>query len=409
MDRLLRNNNVVKIVALFLAISLWFVVNGGETSPSSPQYSRTVETYRISEVSLTAQMDKNRLAIVEMPRTVTVELKGTPTSLNQNINPADYEVFVDLRNYNKGNWMVPVTYTGFPRDLAVRIIPEKVEVVLEEKQMVEKEVTPQFIGTPGPGYSIGEAIISPKKVHVTLPESKIKDIGQVQATVNVEGAKELIEQTVPLRLLDRNGNPMEAEINPAVVEIRVPVTSPYKQLPVKLSFINSPPPGFSIDSIRLVSDKITVYGPVEVIDKMNFYPGPQIDLSTFTENRFLQLKVPLLPNVIKTEPDFIELEINVSKSEEKTFEDVPIDITGIGEGLRAAIIRPENGRTSITLEGTSRNIADLGQEDVELYIDVSNLPPGEHEVPVLMNLPTFITSKEGTDSLRAVVRIERAE
>jgi YbbR domain-containing protein len=87
MDRLLRNNNVVKMVALFLAISLWFVVNGGETSPSSPQYKRTVETYRISEVSLTSQMDQNRLAIVKMPKTVTVELKGTPTSLNQNINP----------------------------------------------------------------------------------------------------------------------------------------------------------------------------------------------------------------------------------------------------------------------------------------------------------------------------------
>ncbi len=409
MDRLLRNNNVVKIVALFLAISLWFVVNGGETSPSSPQYKRTVETYRISEVSLTAQMDENRLAIVKMPKTVTVELKGTPASLTQNINPADYEVFVDLRNYNKGTWMVPVISTGFPRDLAVRVIPEKVEVVLEEKQMVEKEVTTQFIGTIAPGYSLGEAIVKPKKVHVTLPESKIKDIGQVQVTVNVEGAKDLIEQTVPLRLLDRYGNPMEAEINPAVVEIRVPVTSPYKQLPIKLSFINSPPPGVSIDSIRLISDKITVYGPVEVIDKMNFYPGPQIDLSAFTENRFLQMKVPLLPNVVKTEPDFIELEIKVSKSEEQTFENVPVSIMGVGEGLRASITRPENGRMNLTLQGTAKKLEELGPEDVQLYVDVSNLPPGDHEVPVHLNLPTFVTIKEGTESLRAIVRIERAE
>lgn len=408
MDRLLRNNNVVKIVALLLAISLWFVVNGGETSPS-PQYKRPVETYRISEVSLTAKVDKTRHAIVKIPKSVTVELKGTPASMNQNINPADYEVFVDLSQYNKGTWMVPVNYTGFPSDLSVQIIPEKVEVVLEEKQMVEKEVTPQFIGNITGGYSLGEAIVKPKKVHVNLPESKIKDIGQVQATINVDGANDLIEQTVPLRVLDKNGNPMDAEINPAVVEIRVPVTSPYKQLPVKLSYINDPPPGFSIDSIRLVTDRITVYGPLEIIDKMNFYPGPQIDLSTFTEGRFLQLKVPLLPNVVKTEPDFIELEIKVSKASERTFEAVPISITGLGEDLSATIVQPGEGTMNLTLAGSSEKVNEIGEEDVQLFVDVSNLPPGEHEVPVHMNLPTFVTAKEETEALRATVRIEKAE
>lgn len=409
MDRLLGNNNVVKIVALLLAISLWFVVNGGETSPSSPQYKRAVETYRISEVSLTAKVDKDRFAIVKMPRSVTVELKGAPASLNQNIDPNDYEVYVDLSTYKKGTWMVPVSYTGFPRDLTVRTIPEKVEVVLEEKQMVEKEVTPQFIGNTAGGYSLGEAIMKPKKVHVTLPESRIKDIGQVQASINVEGAKDLVEQTVPLRALDKNGNVMEAEINPAVAEIRVPVTSPYKQLPVKLSYINQPPPGFSIENIRLVTDKITVYGPAEIIDKMNFYPGPQIDLSTFTEDRFLQLKVPLLPNVVKTEPDFIELEIQISPAVEKTIDSIPISITGLGEGLRASFLRPADGLINLTLAGSSDKIDQLGKEDIELFIDVSNLPPGEHEVPVHMNLPTFVTAKEDSEALRAQVTIQRNE
>ncbi|MEW9670210.1 YbbR-like domain-containing protein [Ammoniphilus sp. 3BR4] len=409
MDRLLGNNNVVKIVALLLAISLWFVVNGGETSPSSPQYKRAVETYRISEVSLTAKVDKNRFAIVKMPKTVTVELKGAPASLNQNIDPNDYEVYVDLSSYKKGTWMVPVNFSGFPSDLTVRTLPEKVEVVLEEKQMVEKEVTAQFIGNIAGGYSLGEAIMKPKKVHVTLPESKIKNIGQVQASINVEAAKDLVEQTVPLRVLDKNGNVMEAEINPAVVEIRVPVTSPYKMLPVKLSYINQPPPGYSIESIRLVTDKITVYGPVEVIDKMNFYPGPQIDLSTFTEDRYLQLKVPLLPNVVKTEPDFIELEIKVSKAAEKTIESIPISVTGLGTGLRATFLRPADGLIDLTLAGSSDNMNELSREDIDLFVDVSNLPPGEHEVPVHMNLPSFVTAKEEADALRAQVNIQREE
>lgn len=408
MDKLLRNNNVVKIVALFLAIALWFVVNGGETS-KTPQYNRAIETYRISEVSLGAKVNKDRLAIVELPETVTVELKGTPTALSQNISATDYQVFVDLTNFNKGSWVVPVQYSGFPSDLSVRIIPEKVEVILEAKQSVEKEVKPQFIGEVVPGYSIGEAIVTPKKVHVTIPESRVKDIGEIQASINVEGSKEGIEQTVPLRVLDKRGNPMEAEINPAVVEVKIPVTSPFKQLPVKLSYVNNAPEGISIDSIRVITDEVTVYGPLDVIDKLTFYQGPQIDLSTIKEDRYLQLKVPLQPQIVKTEPDFVELEISVSKAEARTFEQIPISVNGLGEGLQAVFVRPENGMMPLTVTGSSKKIKDLTYEDIQLYIDVSNLPPGEHEVPVLMNLPTFVSTKETTDSQRALVRIEKVE
>lgn len=408
MDKLLGNNNVVKIVALFLAIALWFVVNGGETS-NTPQYNRAIETYRISEVSLSAKVNKDRLAIVKIPETVTVELKGTPTALGQNIDPAEYEVYVDLTNFNKGSWVVPVQYSGFPSDLSVRIIPEKVEVILEAKQSVEKEVKPRFIGEVVSGYSVGEAIVTPKKVHVTMPESRVKDIGEIQASINVEGSKEGIEQTVPLRVLDKRGNPMEAEINPAVVEVKIPVTSPFKQLPIKLSYVNEAPEGISIESIRVITDEITVYGPLEVIDKLTFYQGPQVDLSTIKEDRYLQLKVPLQPNIVKTEPDFVELEIIVSKAEARTFEQIPISVNGLGEGLQAVFVRPENGMMPLTVTGSSKKMNELTHEDIQLYIDVSNLPPGEHEVPILMNLPTFVSAKETAESQRALVRIEKVE
>lgn len=408
MDRLLRNNNVVKIVALFLAIALWFVVNGGEPS-SAPQYNRAVETYRISEVSLTPKYDHNRLAIIKIPKTVTVELKGTPSSLSQNFSPKDYEVFVDLSKYQKGTWMVPVNFTGFPRGVSIRVIPERVEVVLEEKQTVEKEVSPQFIGGVADGYSVGEAILMPKKVHVTLPESKIKEIGQVQASINVNSAREGIEQTVPIRVLDKKGNPLEAEVNPGVVEVKVPVTSPYKQIPIKVSYMNESPAGYSIEDIKLLTDKITVYGPLDIIDKLTIYPGPQIDLSKIKEDRYMQLKVPLLPSIIKTEPDFIELEIKMTSSTVQTFEQVPVSINGLGEGLKAAFVQPESSMLPLTVQGSAKHVNELKREDIQLYVDVSNLPPGEHEVPVLVNLPTFISAKEETQSLRAVIRIEKVE
>ncbi|RKD22656.1 hypothetical protein BEP19_10385 [Ammoniphilus oxalaticus] len=408
MDRLLRNNNAVKIVALFLAIALWFVVNGNEPS-GAPKYNNPVETYRISEVSLTPKYDSNRLAIIKMPKTVTVELKGAPSALNKNISPSDYEVYIDLTDFEKGAWKVPVHYSGFPSGLSVRVIPEKVDVVLEEKQTVEKDVIAQFVGDVAEGYSVGEAILTPKRVHVTLPESKIREMGQVQVNIDIASARAGIEQTVPIRVLDKKGNPLEAEVNPAVVEVKIPVTSPNKQMPIKMSYVNESPAGFSIEDIKVLTDKVTVYGPLEVIDKLNFYPGPEIDLAKIKEDRFMQLKVPLLPNVIKTEPDFIELEINITSSTTRTFEDIPISINGLGDGLKVVFISPENGKMPLMVQGSVKHVNELTKEDIQLYIDSSNLPPGEHEAPVLINLPTFISTMQEAQPLRAVIRIEKVE
>ncbi|MBP1933078.1 CdaR family protein [Ammoniphilus resinae] len=403
MDKWLRNNNVVKVVALFLAIGLWYVVNGGLNNPPQ-EYKQAIETYRISEVSLTAKFDQEHYVLVKIPKSVTVELKGTPVALSRNITPSDYEVYVDLSNVGKGTHTVPVQAKGFPKDLTVQIIPQRVDVTLEEKHMIEKEVTPEFVGKIPDGYTKGEAIIKPKKVHITLPESKMKEVAAVQAVIHVEGAKELVKATVPLRAVNSKGVQLDAEINPAVVEVTVPITSPYKVLPMKLEYINEPPPGVSIDDIQLKTDKITVYGPVEVIEKMNYFPGPKIDLSTLREDRYLQLKVPSVPNIIKTDPEFIEVEVRVSRAGERTFENVPIHVNGLGKDLQAVITDPDNGTISLTVKGAIDKLDELREDDIELYVDVSNLPEGEHEVEINMNLPPFITVD--TTELKATLKIE---
>jgi YbbR domain-containing protein len=405
MDKWLRNNNVVKIIALLLAIALWFVVKG--TTTTNQPYKRTAETYRISEVALSTKVDKDRYAIVKIPKTVTLELRGTPSALSRNISPSDYNVSVDLSKLGPGTHTVNVGITGFPSDISVQAIPDKVEVVMEEKQKVEKEVSVKFLGKAPEGYTTGEAIVKPKKVHITLPESQIKEAAEVQAAVNIDGAKDIVEQTVPLRVVDKKGNPLDAEINPAVVEVTVPVTSPYKSLPLKLSYINAPPDGVSINGIKLKTDKVTVFGPKELLDKMAYYPGPQIDLSTIKEDRYMQLKVPLVPNIVKTDPEYIELEVHVSPTTKQTFNNIPITINGLGQGLKATFTNPEKGVLTLDINGTPDRLKELKLEDIQLYVDLSNLSEGDQDVPIHMNLPPFISTVQDPKTLHAVVRIER--
>lgn len=409
MDRWMENKNVIKGIALLLAIMLWFLVNQDPSPTAAPR--KTTETYRITEVGLSAKLDENRFVVVKKPKTVTVELSGSPTLFNVlDLSPDRYEVYIDLQNVSSaGTYSVPVSYTGFPRDLAVRIIPDEVEVTVEEMQKVEKPVSVQLVGKTPEGYTTGEPIVNPTKVHVTVPQSKAKEIAAVQALVNIEGAKAGIEQTVPLRVIDTKGEIVKVDITPPVVDVTVPVASPFVTVPIKLNFKNQPPAGYSIASVTLKTDQVTVYGPKDVVDGLDFYPGPQIDQSTLTQDRYLQLKIPLLPNVVKTEPDFVEVSINVVQSESRIFEGVPIKVNGLAQGLTAQFVTPENGFLSVTVEGAPNKINEMKDGDIQAYIDVSNLPPGEQEVPVNVNLPSFITMKTDGQPLRAIITIEKIQ
>jgi YbbR domain-containing protein len=408
MDRLLRNNTFVKILALFLAVALWYVVNY-QVSPQS-QYKQSVDTYRLNNVSLSVKFDQDRLAIVRIPKTVTVELRGTSFALGrENLSPQNYQVYVDLHGLTKGTHLVPVKYSGFPLDLSVRIIPEQVEVVLEEKQDVEKEVIPQFIGNLPQGFAAGEATIKPGKVFITVPESRIKDIGQVQAVVNLEGQKSAVDATVPLRVLDKRGNPMDAQINPASVQISVPILSTFKVLPIKLNIVGESPGGISIASLNLKPDKVTVSGPADVIDKLTFYPGPKIDLSTIKADQKLQVKLPSIANNVKVDPDSLELEIKLAQASTRTFQDVPISIVGVGDGFNAAFVSPVNGKLNVTVKGTPENLATLKPTDLGPIVDVSGLEVGEQNVAIHMNLPPFITLDTPADQLHATVRLAKSE
>ncbi|MCK9912488.1 CdaR family protein, partial [Microbacteriaceae bacterium K1510] len=81
----------------------------------------------------------------------------------------------------------------FPEDVKVGIIPAEVDVTLEEKKTVEKEVQVEMLGSVAPGYTAGEPLVKPFRVLVKVPESQVDNIAVVKATVNLESATEPIK------------------------------------------------------------------------------------------------------------------------------------------------------------------------------------------------------------------------
>ncbi len=396
MDKWLNSHWFARAIALLLAMMMWMIVNL-EAEPTPTTESSKPVFY--DDIKLRVYYDTDRYEAVVKQKTVKVALESNNPFYRHNFVPPDsYEVYADVRHLGKGTHRVPVQYKGFPEEARIGIIPNIVEVTLEEKRTVEREVTVEMLGQVAPGYTPGEPIVKPFRVLVRVPESQVNNVAVVKAPVDLEGATSPIKTTVPLKVVDKAGNVIQgAEVNPLTVEVNVPVTSPFAQVPIKLNLTNEMPDGYSLASVDMNVKEVTVYGPKEVIDalKSGTYPGPEIDLGNITSDRLFELKIPVLENIVKVEPEYLKVSLKVVPSATKRLEKIPIRISGLSEQSQAKVLSPDGQEIStVDLEvvGAPAILQKLSAEDVQVVADVSTLPVGVHEISLnyIFNQPDYV-------------------
>ncbi|MEI7028322.1 CdaR family protein [Paenibacillus sp. y28] len=404
MDKWLRNVNVVRVIALVLGILLWVIVQidmdrSGASSISDSQ----VKT--ISNVSIRPVYDETMYAIRSIePETVMITLRGTASVLRK-LNPDQVKIVLDLTKYGKGTHAdVPLRAEGFPSGVSIDIEPSTVKVNMEEKVTKEVPITMNVTGTPASGLKAGQPVVKPSKVYVTVPSSRLDEVDSVKGEINVDGAKAAVTKQVKLAVYDKQGKEVNALITPqSVVDVEVPVTVPFKQMPLQIKITGLPPVGFSISSYTPSVSQVTVYGPQEVLDEMEFYDGAELNLSNVRKDETVKLEVPLKPRVTQVEPTKLDVEVKVVPSVTRTFANVPLKINGSSSNYTTKVRVPEPGNVDVTLEGAPDVLDKVQLQDVQAAIDVSSLTPGLHEVTVAFNLPQFVKRTGGL--VKATVEI----
>ena len=409
MDNWLKNNNVLKGLSIVFAIMLWMVVNI-DNSASSNENNNAVNTRNtyFYEANVTALYDSEQYVLDMSTERINVVLSGDK-SLIDKINNGEYldkgKFFINLNSNNLGTYEVPIEYEGFPEQLEVEIQPSKITVVLEQKQRKEMEVLIDKLGKEAEGFQAGEPIVKPKRVHVSGTSEQVNKVAFVKAFINIDRINNSISQQVILRAIDQNGNEVHVEIVPQTVEVQIPVTSPYKTVPVTYSISAYPPSGFAIKSLTQLTKEITIYGFKEVVDNYSVYSGPILDLSAITASQSLKVSIPLADDLQKIEPENIEFFVEIVQAERQTITNVPIEISGLTAGLKASVIDPVEG-ASVTLEGAAEVLAEISIEDLQAFVDLSNLPIGEYELPITYNIPLLTTNFAATELAKVIITEE---
>ncbi|MDQ0232401.1 CdaR family protein [Metabacillus malikii] len=398
MDRLIENRWVMRIIALFLALMLYASVNIESDSSSnqsqSPFFSSsTTDKATVTEVPVVTYFDQENLVVTGIPEYVKVNLEGDRSALTKARQTKDFEIYADLNNLSIGTHQVRLKYKNIPGNLTATINPSVITVTIEEKVAKDFQVEVDLLNEDKleEGYTPDQPIVNPNSVRVTASQNIIDQISSVKAVVNLEEGTETINQESRITVYDKDGRILAVEVEPSVVDVTVPIKSPSKSLPFKINREGELGKGLSISSIDPEVKEITVFGPLDVIDELQFIDGLSINLNTITKDTVLEIDVPIPEGANKVTPEKLKINVDVDEQEEKSFKAQSIKPVGLSNGKIIDFIDPDSGKIDITILGASSVIKDIDASDIELYINLSDISDGEHDIDVFVNSPQNIT------------------
>ncbi len=408
MNKWINNNNISKVLALAVSILLWSMVHLNDVTPTPTAKidSRIIDNVKVQAFGL----DEKKYILSAMDTDqVQLEVKGKKSDL-LSMYSEDYKVRLDLSKAKVGTSTLPLTVDVPSGIEVVNVQPSTVTVNIEKRDTSSFPVSIVTSGEPAAGYQMGSITMEPATVSVTLPESDLKRVDKIQGSVSIDGEDATIkEKRVKLTALDKQGKEIEgAVIEPSTISVVVPITPPYKEVPIELHYSGQLPDGIVISKAQPSVTTVKLYGSQDALAGIKSYNDVDVDLGQIKEAGTMVLPVDLTPpqGFEKIEPSSMEVEITTVSNSQRVIDDIPIKISGAGSDVQAAIKSPASGTMSLKLSGAPGLLNSLTKDDIQLIASVGNLKPGTHQVNLQVVLPRYVSRVDQGNALTATIEIK---
>ena len=415
-NHVIGKNWFTKVLSLAFALLLFSYVYDPNESSTDVNVPSDSETAILEDIPVTAYYDTENVVVTGIPKTVTVTLKGPTVHIQQAKLKKDFEVYVNLANAELGSKTVPLQIKDLSEKIKATIDPETIKVTLKEKVTEEFTVEAEYSSSSiEDGYAAGTAIVEPKTVKVTGAKDDIEKIAYVKANVNLDGnINESVSQQAKVSVLDSSLNKLNVQVEPETVQVNIPVKRTSKTVPINIVEQGTPPENITIDSITLDKKEATISAPEDILKEVES-TRVEVDLSEIEKDEELTLPVIISNGVTAVDPELVKVTVKVTVTEEqqdadeeeqenqdseeaaaaekietKTVSSVPITVQGLSSNLEATIENPKSSSTSLRISGEENRIRDLSASDFNLYLDLTGMDDGKHEVPITVDGPEDI-------------------
>lgn len=311
---MLENKWGLRLIAFLLALGLFLQVNNVFEVFGNDQFSQTQQTV-ITDVPVKVIYDDENLYLSGAPKTVNVKISGPQSIVKKTQSLMDFTVELDLSNSKVGDYKKDFKVSGISDKLKYEVMPKSATLSLSEKiqetRKVEAEISSSRIAT---GYELVGQEVDPSQVTITGGEDEINKIAYVKATLS--DSEKLTQSTTSqaeVNVFDANLNKLDVTVKPSTVKVNTKIVPTSKTVNIEPNTTGTLPSGLKLKSVKLSEDQVELFGKRSVLDGIGSLTI-DVDLSKITENTTIKQKLSLPKDVTSSQPETIEIDIEVTKN-----------------------------------------------------------------------------------------------
>ena len=381
-DKLSAKKSTLLVVSLLLAFGTFILIDK-ESNVMIDQYAEI-----LYKQPVTAVYNEELYVIEGLPEAVDITLIGQRRHIFLAKQSPAKGVSVDLTGLKPGNHKVTLKYTQRLKSLDYKLDPSQVTVTIYEKESENKNLTYDILHQDKLDNKLYISNIELDRNEVIVKGARyvLDKIASVKALIDVNSipnpkAGDITIKDIPLVAYDDNGEIIDVEIVPKTITAKITITSPSKEIPIKLVPVNNLAFGKSIKSMTSSVSKVTVYGEQAVIDSIEQLEV-EIDVKGLEEDKEYNVRLKKPKGITEISVKTLTVKVEVDNSSSKEFENISVQSQNLDSKYKVQALTEDDRQVTVVVKGSEESLKGINETDIKAFIDLKDYGVGTHEVEV---------------------------
>ena len=382
LDKFASKKSTLLIVSLILAFIVYVVVDQ-ETTVMLDQYAEILE-----DRPVTAVYNEEMYVVEGLPESVDITLVGQKRHIFLAKQSPSQTVSVDLTGLKPGNHKVKLKYTQTMKSLDYKLDPSTVTVTIYEKESVNKTLSVDLLHQDDLDSKlyINNVELDRSSAIVKGAKYKLNQIATVKALVDVNSiakqqAGDITLKDVPLVAYNENGKAIDVEIVPSTVTAKVNITSPSKDVPIKVVPKGTVAFGKSIKELSTDISTVKVYGTQEAVDAIEQIEV-SVDVDKLDKNKDYKVTIKKPSGITELSSKTVNVSVKLDEESSKEFENISIQTINLDSKYKPQAASDDDSKVTVVVKGSSDALDNLDASSIRAYVDLKNYGPGTYDVEV---------------------------
>lgn len=382
LDRLSGKKSTLLVVSLLLAFIVFIYIDK-ESNVMIDQYAEI-----LYDQPVTAVYNEELYVVEGLPKTVDITLIGQRRHIFLAKQSPSKGVSVDLTGLKPGTHKVSLKYTQRLKSLDYKLDPTQVNVTIYEKVSENRTLTYDVLhlNSLDSKLYISNVEIDRSDVIIKGAEYKLKKVATVKALLDVNNiptakAGDVVVKDIPLVAYDNDGNIVDVEIVPKTVSANVTITSPSKEVPIRVVPKGKLAFGKSIKSITPSISSVTVYGEQAAVDQLQQL-DVEIDVKELDKDKEFNVTLKKPKGITDLSSKSVNVKVVVDNSSSKEFENISITTRNLDSAYKVQAASDSDRQVTVVVRGSEESLNNIKESDITAYVDLKNYGEGTHEVKV---------------------------